>query len=63
MKKLLTDRLNELKSGLAELRQPKLTKISQLDKIADMNIRIDVVGKEVEFVLNKVGRGYNFKLI
>jgi len=23
----------------------------------------DVVGKEVKFVLNKVGRGYNFKLI
>lgn len=23
----------------------------------------DVVGKEVEFLLNKVSRGYNFKLI
>jgi hypothetical protein len=48
MKKLLTDRLNELKSGLAELRQPKLTRISQLDKIADMNIRIDEVGKLIQ---------------
>ena len=45
MKKLLTDRLNELKSEVAELRQQKLTKLSQLDRISDMNIRIDEVGK------------------
>lgn len=48
MKKLLTDRLNELKSKVAVLRYPKLTKILDLEKIAELNIRIDEVYKLIQ---------------
>lgn len=48
MKKILTDRLNELKIEIDELRQPKLTNLLTLHKIADLNIRIDEINKLIE---------------
>jgi hypothetical protein len=51
MNKILNDRLNHLKSDLAELKNPKLDKIINEDKVYELEIRIE----EVEFLLSKNG--------
>lgn len=49
MEKLLRDRLNELKSKLADLEQPKLNKIINKYSVANLRIRIE----EIRYLLNK----------
>ena len=51
LKKILTDRLNELKSELAELKQPKITKEKAgvwFENVSELNIRISEVGKLIQ---------------
>lgn len=49
MEKLLKDRLNELKSKLADLEQPKLSKIVSYEEAQGLRIRIE----EIRYLLNK----------
>ncbi len=47
--KILKDRLNHLKSNLADARHPKLTKVLMEDTILELEIRID----EIEYLINQ----------
>ena len=47
LEKILKDRLNHLKSSLADARHIKLTKVPMEDTILELQIRID----EIEYLL------------
>lgn len=53
MKKLITDKLNELKSKLAEAKQPKMGKrmVNYEDTILKLEIQIEVLGDFLQFVV------------